>query len=71
MMYYHVSPANYVQASYRNLKVATDFVPGGTTQNSFGLRTVKRLHNRLRISANVQHEWWKAPIDQAGPRSDS
>ncbi len=68
---YHLSPTDLVQTSYRNLKVATDFVPGGTTQNSFDLRAVKRLLGGLQVSANFQHEWWKAPIYQAGPQSDN
>jgi hypothetical protein len=68
---YHRSPTDLVQASFRNLKVATDFVPGGTTQNSLALRAVKHLHRGLHVSANFQHEWWKAPIYQDGPRSDS
>jgi len=68
---YHLSPTDFVQASYRNLKVAQDFVPRGTTQNSFNLRAIKRLRDGLNLSANFQQEFWKAPIYQSGPRSDS
>jgi Capsule assembly protein Wzi len=68
---YHLSPQETVQASYRNVKDAKDFIAGGTTQNSFDLRLVKRIHRQLEVSADVQHEWWKAPIYQSGPQSDT
>jgi len=59
---YHRSPQEFVQLSFRHSKNAKDFIPLGTTQNSFDLRVVKRLRNHLELSAEVQHEWWKAPI---------
>jgi hypothetical protein len=68
---YHASPTDLVQLSFRNLKVATDFVPAGTTQNSFGLRAMKRMRNGVHLSADLQHESWKAPVYRAGPQSDT
>jgi hypothetical protein len=68
---YHLSPREIVQASYRNVKVDQYFIPSGTTQNSFDIRVVKRFHDRLELSANLQQEWWKAPIYQAGEQSDT
>jgi hypothetical protein len=68
---YHLSPTDLVQASYRNLKVAKDFIPLGTTQNSFNLRAVKRFHRSLELSVDLQHEWWRVPIYQPGPQSDT
>ncbi len=47
------------------------YVPGGTTQSSFDIHAVKRLGDALEISADVQHEWWKAPVYQAGERNDT
>jgi hypothetical protein len=68
---YHLSPMEMVQAWFKHNKVADDFIPGGTTQNSFDVHVVKRVGNVLEISAEVQHEWWKAPIYKTGQQSDT
>jgi hypothetical protein len=68
---YRLSPREMVQASFRNLKVSKEFIPDGTTQNSFDLRVVKRLRRQLELSADLQHERWKAPVYQSGPQSDT
>ena len=68
---YHLSPMEMVQASFKHNKVATDFIPGGTTQNSFDVHVVKRLKEDLELSADLQQEWWKAPIYQTGQRNDT
>ncbi|HWG18691.1 MAG TPA: capsule assembly Wzi family protein, partial [Acidobacteriaceae bacterium] len=68
---YHLSPMEMVQSSFKHNKVADDFIPGGTTQNSFDVHLVKRVHKVLEISAEVQHEWWKAPIYKTGQQSDT
>jgi hypothetical protein len=68
---YHLSPREMVQTSFRHSKVADDFIPSGTTQNSFDVRVVKRIHDYMELSAEVQHEWWKAPIYQPGEQTDT
>jgi len=68
---YHLSPRELLQASFRHAKVADDFVPFGTTQNSFDIHAVKRLHDHIELSVDVQHEWWKAPVYQAGGQSNT
>ncbi|HXE07805.1 MAG TPA: capsule assembly Wzi family protein [Acidobacteriaceae bacterium] len=68
---YHLSPMEMVQTSFKHNKVADDFIPGGTTQNSFDVHVVKRVGEALEISADVQHEWWKAPIYKTGQQSDT
>jgi hypothetical protein len=68
---YHLSPRELVQVSFRHKKDAKDFIPSGTTQNSFDIRVIKRLQDHLEISAEVQREWWKAPIYQAGGQGDT
>jgi Capsule assembly protein Wzi len=70
-MTYHISPSEMVQVSFRHAKDAKDFIPSGTTQNSFDIHLVKRIHDRLEISAEVQHEWWKAPVYQPGEQTDT
>jgi len=68
---YHLSPREMIQASFRNLKVSKDFIPNGTTQNSFDLRVVKRIRRQWELSADVQQEWWKAPVYKSGRQSDT
>lgn len=68
---YHLSPREMLQASFRHSKVADDFIPSGTTQNSFDIRVVKRLQDHLEVSAELQHEWWKALIYQPGEQTDT
>jgi hypothetical protein len=69
---YHLSPRELVHVSFRHQKDAKDFIPSGTTQNSFDIRAVKRfLQERLEVSADVQHEWWKAPVYQPGEQTNT
>ncbi len=48
-----------------------NFVPGGTTQNSFDIHVVKRIQDHIELSAELQQEWWKAPIYRTGRQSDT
>jgi Capsule assembly protein Wzi len=59
---YWLSPRESVQFSYRNAKVATGFMPGGTTQNDWSVRIVKRLTQNTELTAFGQYEAWKAPL---------
>lgn len=68
---YHMSPRELVQVSFRHSKNAKDFIPSGTTQNSFDIRATKWIQDQLEISAEVQHEWWKAPVYQPGEQTDT
>ena len=68
---YHLSPKEMIQASFRTVQVRKDFVPNGTTQNSFDLRVVKRVRREWEISADVQQERWVAPVYQNGPQFDT
>ncbi len=68
---YHLSPRELVQVSFQHKKVAKDFVPSGTSQNSFDIHVVKRIQNNLELSGELQHEWWKAPIYQPGEQTDT
>lgn len=67
---YHFSPEQLVQLSYRNVKAAGDFVPGGTTQNIFSARVIQRIHENTELNAFVQMEFWKAPILAQGLQRD-
>jgi hypothetical protein len=67
---YHLSPREILQWGYRNAKSASDFVPGGTTQNDFSFRMVRRLRNDVELNTFAQLEFWKAPILARGLQRD-
>ena len=68
---YHLSPREWLQASYRSDKAAKDFIPGGTTQTDFRFDVVKRLTPDLELKANVQYERWLIPLYKSGQQSDT
>ena len=59
---YWLSPKESIQIGYRNAKVAAGFIPGGTTENNFSLRVVKRVKSDLELTGFAQYEAWKAPL---------
>lgn len=68
---YHLSPREWLQASYRNGKVSQDYIPGGTTQHDFGFDITKRLTPDVELKANVQYERWLVPLYKQGQQSDT
>ncbi|QHN05382.1 capsule assembly Wzi family protein [Granulicella sp. WH15] len=68
---YHLSGNESVQLEYLNKKTAKDFIPGGTTQNSFKVTVTKRLGHDLELNGWYQFERWKAPIYLPGAQNDS
>jgi hypothetical protein len=69
---YHLSGNEWVQVQFLNKKIPKDFVPLGTTQNSFKATLVKRfLHDDLEVNGWFQYERWKAPVYLLGPHSDA
>jgi len=80
---YHLSPNEWIQLNYRNAKAAKDFipgapnpanphaVPGGTTQNLFGVNLVKRLGDDIELNAWLQYEHWNVPLLAPTPRNDT
>ena len=67
---WHLSPSEQVQVSWRSVKAAKDFIPGGTTQSEYRGEVVKRLGDDLELRGTVQYEGWKAPIYRPGFNSD-
>ncbi len=67
---YHPTTQEMIQISYRNVKSAKDFVPGGTTQNDFSVRWVHRLREDVSVDSFAQIEFWKAPILAQGLQKD-
>jgi hypothetical protein len=68
---YHLSPEEQVQISYRNAKAAKDFIPSGTTQNSFQISAIKRIQRDFEVRGWLQYEEWKAPVYKPGSQNDT
>ena len=68
---YHLSPEEQVQVSWRGAKAAKDFIPGGTTQNSFQVSAIKRIHKDFEVRGWIQYEQWKAPVYKPGGQRDT
>jgi hypothetical protein len=63
---YHISGNEWILASYRNFKVAKDFVPGGVTLNDVNFQVVKRIGHDFEVNGAFAYEGWKAPIYNTG-----
>jgi hypothetical protein len=68
---YHLSADEWIQIEYLNKKIPKDFIPLGTTQNSFKVDFVKHLPRNITMDAWMQFERWKAPVYIPGPNSDT
>lgn len=66
---YHLSPNETVEFEYRRKKNAKDFVPLGTTQNTYTVSLQKRLSKELELSASLAYEAWKAPVWKTGQQN--
>lgn len=81
---YHLSGNEWLQAGYRNHKVAKDFIPGsttetipgtstliqgGTTLNEIDFQAVKRIGKDFEINANFAYQKWKTPIYLPGDQT--
>lgn len=63
---WHLKPDQQLRLQYRRAKVASDFLPGGTTQNDLSAEVVLRPLRSLELKAGLQGELWKAPLIAQG-----
>jgi hypothetical protein len=77
---YHLSAEEWIEFNYRRAKAAKDFIPGspvpdetegGTTQNLYGAKVVKRLGQDVELNAWVQYERWNVPLLAKGVQNDT
>jgi len=66
---WHLSGNEWIQASVRNQKATTYFIPGGTTLNDINFQVVKRLGKDFEVNGNFTYEHWKAPIYLTGQQT--
>lgn len=63
---WHLRPDQQIQLQYRQAKAATDFIPGGTTQNDISAAFVLRPLRGLEVRAALQGELWRASLIAQG-----
>ena len=68
---YHLSPNEWIQFSYRDLKGDQKFIPSGTTQNDYQFAVTKRFMKDFEARGWVQYERWVAPFYKPGPQNDT
>lgn len=59
---YWVSAFTRFEVSYRNVKLSSDFIPGGGTQNSVSGRADFKLGSGFFATSSVQWEKWSDPV---------
>lgn len=67
---WHLRPDQQIQLQYRRAKSADDFIPGGTTQNDISAEFVLRPFRNFEVKANIQGEFWKAPLIALGEQKN-
>lgn len=68
---WHLSPKEFGQFSYRNVKVDQKFIPSGTTQNDYQFALQKDFMHDFEVRAWVQQERWVAPFYKTGVQHDT
>lgn len=67
---YQVSPFSKVQLSYRNAKIAKDFIPDGATFNSYAVSAKIRVTPEFEVQSQLQYDRWKVPVLASGLQSN-
>jgi Capsule assembly protein Wzi len=68
---WHLSPKEFAQFSYRDVKVDQKFIPSGTTQNDYQFAVTKDFMKDFAVSGWVQAERWVAPFYEPGVHHDT
>jgi hypothetical protein len=67
---YWLNSYSSIQISYRNFKIANQFIPGGGTQNDFSASARLRIRNDWELLTNFQYEQWTVPVLAPSRKSD-
>ena len=67
---YTISPVSNIQFGYRAMKIATDYIPGGTTQQMGNVAATLRVRKQLEFKGFLQYESWLVPVLKSNRQSD-
>ena len=59
---YHLGPKTSLQLAYRNVKIAKDYIPQGSTQQIVNFSAVLRPRAEVEFKGFVQYESWLEPV---------
>ncbi len=67
---YSISPVSSIQLSYRNMKIAQDYIPQGTTQQIGSVAATLRIRKEMELKSFLQYESWLVPVLNPNRRHD-
>ena len=59
---YHLGPKTSLQLAYRNVKIAKDYIPQGSTQQIVSFSAVLRPRAEVEFKGFLQYESWLEPV---------
>jgi len=59
---YHLGPKTSVQVGYRNVKIAKEYIPRGSTQQIANVSAILRPRSELELRGFFQYESWLEPV---------
>jgi len=59
---YHLGPKTSLQLAYRNVKIAKDYIPQGSTQQIVNFSAVLRPRAEVEFKGFLQYESWLEPV---------
>jgi membrane-associated phospholipid phosphatase len=59
---YHLGPKTSVQVAYRNVKIAKDYIPQGSTQQIVNCSAILRARKDVEFRGFFQYESWLEPV---------
>ena len=67
---YTISPVSNIQLAYRNMKIAQDYIPRGTTQQMGSVAATLRFRKEMEFKSLLQYESWLVPVLNANRQRD-
>ena len=59
---YTMTPMTSIQLAYRNMKIAQDYIPQGTTQQMGSVAATLRFRKQMELKSFLQYESWLVPV---------
>ena len=59
---YSMTPMTNIQVAYRNMKIAQDYIPSGTTQQMGSVAATLRFRKQMELKSFLQYESWLVPV---------
>ena len=59
---YHLGPKTSLQLAYRNVKIAKDYIPQGSTQQIVNFSATLRPRSEVEFKGFIQYESWLEPV---------